>query len=86
MKQISKQIDQIINTVTEMGPANLLYWKIEKQNDKIVEIDPVQVAPTQWSVSNNNSVIANETICRSCTRNKKVPTTRTKGFLWEIQM
>ena len=50
----------------------------EKQND---EIDPVEVmAPTQWILSNNNDITTNETIRRSSTRNKRVPSTGTKDF------
>ena len=79
-KQIALQVELLIKLTSIPEPVILLSWKEETTNSEIGTVE--SLIPTSQTLSNKNNSINNESIHRISTRNKKVPTTVTKDFLW----
>jgi hypothetical protein len=75
-----------------------LNWKEETKTSNItpdnnhenmlsIEIDPMEIPiPSTQTQNNRNNMVNTKSIHRISSRNKKVPITMTKDFLWLLQM
>ena len=79
-KQIATQTNQIMEIATKCGAAIPLHWKkgIIGVQDDTGEV----MSHSHHAQINKTFMITNETTCRTSTRNKKIPMTLSKDFLW----
>jgi len=92
-KQIVLQIKLLVKSSSKVNPVIPLKWKeetmnlINENNMMSSEINTVEgLIPTAQSLNNQINMGNNESIHRISTRNKKVPITTSKDFLWQSQM
>jgi len=99
-KQISTQINMLINNINKIDPVIALNWKEETANMNInvpdnqmpnvisTDDDLSKVLILQNQIHNNQLNMANsESLCRTSNRQEKAPITRSKDFfLWQLQL
>jgi hypothetical protein len=88
-KQTALQIELLVEFSSKVNPVIPFKWKKETMNltnENIVissEIHTVEgLIPSVQTLKNQTNMENNESICRIFTRNKKVPITMSKDFLW----
>lgn len=94
-KLIATQIEMLIQSTKKSELVIPLNWKVETTTLNItpdnkhensmlsIGIDPVEILiPSTQTRNNLNNMVNEESIRRISSRNKKVPITMTKNFLW----
>ena len=92
-KQIVKQIEMLVEVSSKSNPAIPLKWLEESpnfinDNNRLTSEskDTQGLIPSNQSNNNQISMGANDLLRRISTRNKKVPITMSKDFLWDSQV
>jgi hypothetical protein len=96
---IATQIDKLINNINKIEPVIALNWKEEttnmsfnvtdnhKPNLMSTEDDLSKVLIPAIQIHNSQGNMADsESLCRTSNRQKKAPVTRSKNFLWQLQL
>jgi hypothetical protein len=94
-KLIAAEIEMLIKSTNKSESVIPLNWKEEMTTSDItadnkhennmlsIEIDPAEILiPSTETQNNQNNTVNKESIGRISSRNKKVPITMTKDFLW----
>jgi hypothetical protein len=98
-KLIATQIDKLINNINKIEPVIALNWKEETTNESFnvtdnhkpnlmsieddlskVMIPPIQIHNSQGNMADS------ESLHRTSNRQTKAPITRSKDFLWQLQL
>ena len=92
-KQIVKQIEMLVEVSSKINPAIPLKWLEESSNfindnNRLTSEskDTQGLIPLNQSNNNQISMGANDLLRRISTRDKKVPITMSKDFLWDSQV